>query len=73
VECRALPSNAGVSPAPLQKADTISPCHAELLAEIEVQGPARGSFTETNPAKQELLLELCHCFHPYLMKYLVMI
>jgi hypothetical protein len=27
----------------------------------------------SNPAKQELLLELCQCFHPYLMKYLVMI
>jgi hypothetical protein len=27
----------------------------------------------SNPAKQDLLLELCQCFHPYLMKYLVMI
>jgi hypothetical protein len=27
----------------------------------------------SNPAKQALLLELCQCFHPYLMKYLVMI
>jgi hypothetical protein len=27
----------------------------------------------SNAAKQELLLELCQCFHPYLMKYLVMI
>jgi hypothetical protein len=24
----------------------------------------------SNPAKQDLLLELCQCFHPYLMKYL---
>ena len=23
--------------------------------------------------KEDLLLELCQCFHPYLMKYLVMI
>lgn len=27
----------------------------------------------SNRAKQDLLLELCQCFHPYLMKYLVMI
>src|ERR1017187_6513455 len=27
----------------------------------------------SNPAKQDLLLELCQCFHLYLMKYLVMI
>jgi hypothetical protein len=38
--------------------------YAELPAEIE---------GISNAAKQELLLELCQCFHPYLMKYLVMI
>ena len=38
--------------------------YAELPAEIE---------GISNPAKQDLLLELCQCFHPYLMKYLVMI
>jgi len=32
-----------------------------------------GGKTVSNPAKQELLLELCQCFHPYVMKYLVMI
>jgi hypothetical protein len=40
--------------------------YAELPAEIEVQDPARGRSTGTNPAKQDLLLELCQCFHPYL-------
>jgi len=38
--------------------------YAELPAEMS------GIF---NAAKQDLLLELCQCFHPYLMKYLVMI
>src|ERR1019366_274077 len=38
--------------------------YAELPAEID---------GKSNPAKQDLLLELCQCFHPYLMKYLVMI
>ena len=38
--------------------------YAELPAEID---------GISNPAKQDLLLELCQCFHPYLMKYLVMI
>jgi hypothetical protein len=38
--------------------------YAELPAEIE---------GISNPAKQDLLLELCQCFPPYLMKYLVMI
>ncbi len=42
--------------------------YAELPAEIEV-----GDRCVSNPAKQELLLELCQAFHPYLMKYLVMI
>ena len=38
--------------------------YAELPAEIE---------GISNSVKQDLLLELCQCFHPYLMKYLVMI
>jgi len=38
--------------------------YAELPADID---------GISNPAKQDLLLELCQCFHPYLMKYLVMI
>src|ERR1700730_6243686 len=38
--------------------------YAELPAEIE---------GISNRAKEDLMLELCQCFHPYLMKYLVMI
>ena len=43
--------------------------YAELPDEI----PAAGDLLVSNPEKETLLLELCQCFHPYLMKYLVMI
>ena len=31
------------------------------------------SCQSSDSEKQDLLLDLCQCFHPYLMKYLVMI
>ena len=48
----------------LPELDDLGRRYAELPAEIE---------GISNRAKQDLLLELCQCFHPYLMKYLVMI
>ncbi len=48
----------------LPELDDLGRRYACLPAEIE---------GKSNPAKQDLLLELCQCFHPYLMKYLVMI
>jgi hypothetical protein len=46
----------------LPELDDLGRRYAELPAEID---------GVSNPAKQDL--ELCQCFHPYLMKYLVMI
>ena len=43
-----------------------------LLAVNEI-GRRYAELPATAPEKEALLLELCQCFHPYLMKYLVMI
>ena len=48
----------------LPELDDLGRRYAELPAEMD---------GISNPAKQDLLLEVCQCFHPYLMKYLVMI
>lgn len=45
--------------------------YANLPAEIP--DPREAEKMISNPGKQELLLELCRKFHPYLMKYLTMI
>jgi hypothetical protein len=55
-------------PRPLREVDDLGRRYAILPAEIEVSDRSI-----SNPAKEDLLLELCQCFHPYLMKYLVMI
>ena len=55
-------------PRPLREVDDLGRRYAILPAEIE-----DGDRSISNPAKEDLLLELCQCFHPYLMKYLVMI
>jgi hypothetical protein len=49
---------------PLPELNDLGRRYAELPSVVE---------GVSNPAKQSLLLELCQCFHPYLMKYLVMI
>jgi hypothetical protein len=54
---------------PLEEINRVGRRYAELPAEL----PAGEDRMRANPEKQELLLELCQCFHPYLMKYLVMI
>ena len=54
---------------PLEEVNAIGRRYAELPEEI----PAAGDRMVSNPEKENLLLELCQCFHPYLMKYLVMI
>jgi hypothetical protein len=54
---------------PLAEVNALGLRYAELPDEI----PAVGDRLVSNPEKEGLLLELCQCFHPYLMKYLVMI
>jgi hypothetical protein len=48
----------------LPEINSVGRLYAELPAEID---------GVSNAVKEGLLLELCQCFHPYLMKYLVMI
>jgi hypothetical protein len=43
------------------------------LAEVNDLGRRYAELPADAPEKEALLLELCQCFHPYLMKYLVMI
>jgi len=43
------------------------------IAEITDLGRRYAELPNGSREKEDLLLELCHCFHPYLMKYLVMI
>ena len=43
------------------------------LPEVTDIGRRFAQLPAESPEKQALLLELCQCFHPYLMKYLVMI
>ncbi len=43
------------------------------LAEVNDLGRRYAELPADAPEKKALLLELCQCFHPYLMKYLVMI
>jgi hypothetical protein len=43
------------------------------LEEINDLGRRYAELPNFDSEKQDLLLELCQCFHPYLMKYLVMI
>jgi len=43
------------------------------LAEITDLGRRYAELPSDSAEKEALLLELCKCFHPYLMKYLVMI
>jgi hypothetical protein len=43
------------------------------LAEITDLGRRYAELPSDSAEKEALLLELCQCFHPYLMKYLVMI
>src|SRR5437764_908911 len=59
----------GAAVKPLEEVNAIGRRYAELPEEI----PAAGDRMVSNPEKENLLLELCQCFHPYLMKYLVMI
>src|SRR3982751_763924 len=47
-----------VAPRPLEEITALGCRYAELGESAE---------------KEDLLLEICQCFHPYLMKYLVMI
>jgi hypothetical protein len=54
---------------PLAEVNALGLRYAELPDEILSVGDRLVS----NPEKEGLLLELCQCFHPYLMKYLVMI
>jgi hypothetical protein len=53
---------------PVTEISALGQRYAELPAEV-----LQGNLLVSNPVKQDLLLELCKCFHPYLMKYLVMI
>ncbi len=43
------------------------------LPELTDLGRRYAELPAAVPEKEALLLELCQCFHPYLMKYLVMI
>src|SRR3954451_4110916 len=43
------------------------------LVEITDLGRRYAELPSESAEKEALLLELCQCFHPYLMKYLVMI
>ena len=43
------------------------------LPEVNEIGRRYAELPAAAPEKEALLLELCQCFHPYLMKYLVMI
>jgi hypothetical protein len=43
------------------------------IPEITDLGRRYAELPAGSPEKEDLLLEICHCFHPYLMKYLVMI
>ena len=43
------------------------------LPEINDLGRRYAELPAGEPEKESLLLEICQCFHPYLMKYLVMI
>ena len=43
------------------------------LPEITDLGRRYAELPSESAEKEALLLELCQCFHPYLMKYLVMI
>jgi hypothetical protein len=45
----------------------------ESFPEITDLGRRYAELPAEAPAKEALLLELCQCFHPYLMKYLFMI
>ena len=47
-----------------------SPYHSHPSADL---GRRYAELPAGDPEKEALLLELCQCFHPYLMKYLVMI
>jgi len=43
------------------------------VPEINELGRRYAELPGGSPEKENLLLEICHCFHPYLMKYLAMI
>jgi len=43
------------------------------ISEVTELGRRYAELPNETPEKEDLLLELCQCFHPYLMKYLVMI
>ena len=65
------------------KSVTLSPSHyastwksdipLRPIAEITEIGCRYAGLEDGCSEKESLLLELCQCFHPYLMKYLVMI
>jgi hypothetical protein len=45
----------------------------KTLPEINDLGRRYAELPEDSAEKEAILLEICQCFHPYLMKYLVMI